>query len=158
AIVASLLTAEERPVGQAVSSDCPRGTRNGPNGCVAVQIPPNAELDVFGHDWTCKQGFKPVSRTCAAMSPEEFRESERVRAEVARRVRADLSACEIDGEPVRGERAEVVIKKSGCGDYFVADGPSGHYLLEWYGGHSPATGDVIIGQINSYGFKDVCYH
>jgi hypothetical protein len=28
----------------------------------------------------------------------------------------------------------VVAARSGCHDYFVADGPQGYYLLEWYGG------------------------
>ena len=32
-----------------------------------------------------------------------------------------------------------------------------NYLLEWYGGHVPSEGDVIIGPINTYGFADVCY-
>jgi hypothetical protein len=51
----------------------------------------------------------------------------------------------------------VVAVRSGCHDYFVADGPQGYYLLEWYGGYSPDEGDVIIGELGSYGFKDVFY-
>jgi hypothetical protein len=174
--------------GQAGRSECPRGTRQSPNGCVAVQIPENAELDVFGHDWmckrgyrntggrcvavqipenaeldvfghdwTCSRGFKAVAGKCAPMSSAEIREDERARAALAERFRLETRACSVGDEPIRGDRAEVVIQKSGCGDYFVADGPNGHYLLEWYGGHSPSEGDVIIGPINSYGFKDVCY-
>lgn len=50
----------------------------------------------------------------------------------------------------------VVYVASGC-DYFIADGPQGYYLLEWYGGHSPSKGDAIAGQIASYGFKDIYY-
>lgn len=50
----------------------------------------------------------------------------------------------------------VVLTESGC-DYFVADGPGGYYLLEWYGGHSPSKGDTIAGRISGYGFKDVFY-
>ena len=45
---------------------------------------------------------------------------------------------------------------SGC-DYFIADGPQGYYLLEWYGGHSPSRGDTIAGKLGSYGFKDIYY-
>ena len=54
------------------------------------------------------------------------------------------------------DTAVVVFYKSGC-DYFVADGPNGYYLLEWYGGYDPVEGDVIIGKLNSYGFKNVHY-
>jgi hypothetical protein len=91
------------------------------------------------------------------MSPAELREYDRAVAALAARVRAETAACSVGDRMIKGDRAEVVIQKRGCGDYFVADGPNGHYLLEWYGGHSPSEGDVIIGPINSYGFKDVCY-
>ena len=50
----------------------------------------------------------------------------------------------------------MVHKVSGC-DYFVADGPTGYYVLEWYGGHDPDEGDQIAGTISGYGFKDVFY-
>jgi hypothetical protein len=50
----------------------------------------------------------------------------------------------------------VVLAKSGC-DYFIADGPQGFYLLEWFGGHSPSEGDTMVGSLSSYGFKDVFY-
>lgn len=53
---------------------------------------------------------------------------------------------------------KVIFKRSGCGDYFLADGDSGGiYLLEWYGGHHPKLGESIIGEIRGYGFKDVFY-
>jgi len=51
----------------------------------------------------------------------------------------------------------VVAVQSGCHDYFLADGPSGYYLLEWYGGHSPSVGDIIIGDVKGYGMRDVLY-
>ncbi|WP_441258995.1 hypothetical protein AB7008_15215 [Bradyrhizobium sp. 521_C7_N1_3] len=51
----------------------------------------------------------------------------------------------------------VVAAQSGCRDYFVADGPTGFYLLEWYGGYSPSAGDIILGDMSGYGFKDVLY-
>jgi hypothetical protein len=51
----------------------------------------------------------------------------------------------------------VVNRISGC-DYFIADGPSGLYVLEWYGGYDPGEGDIIEGNINSYGFKEVIYN
>ena len=52
---------------------------------------------------------------------------------------------------------EVVKTFSGC-DYFIADGPSGYYVLEWYGGYDPYEGDTIAGEIDSYGMKDVLYN
>ena len=50
----------------------------------------------------------------------------------------------------------VVLRARSC-DYFIADGPQGYYLLEWYGGHDPDRGDGIYGQLGTYGFKDVLY-
>lgn len=54
------------------------------------------------------------------------------------------------------DKAIVVAYPGGC-DYFIADGNQGLYLLEWYGGHDPSEGDLIVGDIGSYGFKDVYY-
>jgi len=51
----------------------------------------------------------------------------------------------------------VVKTFSGC-DYFVADGPRGLYVLEWFGGYDPSEGDTITGEIGSYGMKDVTYN
>jgi hypothetical protein len=53
---------------------------------------------------------------------------------------------------------KVVFKRSGCRDYFLADGDAGGiYFLEWYGGHDPSEGESIVGEIRSYGLKDVFY-
>lgn len=57
----------------------------------------------------------------------------------------------MDDAPIR-----VVLRLSGC-DYFIADGPQGFYLLEWYGGHDPDRGDGILGEIRSYGFRNILY-
>ena len=54
------------------------------------------------------------------------------------------------------EKATVILRVSGCA-YFLADGPRGIYVLEWYGGHDPERGETIIGDVGSYGFKDVYY-
>ncbi len=54
------------------------------------------------------------------------------------------------------DKGVIVFYKSGC-DYFIADGQRGLYLLEWYGGYDPSEGDIIVGEINSYGFKDIYY-
>ena len=53
---------------------------------------------------------------------------------------------------------KVVLKPKGCRDYFLADGDNGGvYLLEWYGGFDPDVGDSIVGEIKTYGLKDVFY-
>jgi hypothetical protein len=65
----------------------------------------------------------------------------------------DSSGASASSYPVK-----VIFKRSGCRDYFLADGDSGGtYLLEWYGGHDPREGESIVGEIRSYGFKDVFY-
>jgi hypothetical protein len=46
--------------------------------------------------------------------------------------------------PALAERVEVVKRISGC-DYFIAEGRLGYDVLEWYGGHDPDVGDVLIG-------------
>ena len=50
----------------------------------------------------------------------------------------------------------VVYRRRGC-DYFIADGPQGYYVLEWYRGHDPDVGDALVGYERGYGFKDVVY-
>jgi hypothetical protein len=32
---------------------------------------------------------------------------------------------------------------------------SGYDVLEWYGGHDPDKGDVLVGRYKSYGFHDI---
>ena len=55
------------------------------------------------------------------------------------------------------DTGQVVKTFYGC-SYFVADGPGGLYVLEWYGGYDPSEGDTITGEIRSYGMKDVSYN
>lgn len=50
----------------------------------------------------------------------------------------------------------VVLRKPGC-RYFLADGPRGIFLLQWFGGYDPAEGDLFVGDVGSFGFKDVIY-
>jgi hypothetical protein len=50
----------------------------------------------------------------------------------------------------------VVLRVRGC-SHFIADGPSGLYILEWHGGYDPDRGDGIFGNISGYGFRDVLY-
>ena len=47
------------------------------------------------------------------------------------------------------DKGVVVLYESGCRSHFIVDGPRGYYLIEWYGGHDPSKGDVIVGDISS---------
>ena len=51
-------------------------------------------------------------------------------------------------------RGVVSHKISSC-DYFLVETRSGYDLLEWYGGHDPDKGAVLIGNYESDGFHDV---
>lgn len=55
---------------------------------------------------------------------------------------------------VLGAKGVVVYIKSGC-DYFIVRTASGYALLEWYEGSIPRKGDIIVGDLESYGFKDI---
>lgn len=50
----------------------------------------------------------------------------------------------------------VIHRVSGC-DYFIADGPAGFYVLEWYRGFDPRIGDKFAGYERGYGFKNIVY-
>ena len=54
------------------------------------------------------------------------------------------------------DNAEVLSYPSSC-DYFIANGNRGYYLFQWHGGYEPSEGDIILGDINSNGFKDVYF-
>lgn len=42
-----------------------------------------------------------------------------------------------------------------CGSHYVVSTTMGFAILEWYGGNEPAKGDVIVGDFESYGLKDL---
>ncbi len=48
----------------------------------------------------------------------------------------------------------VVYRKAGC-DYFIVETNMGCALLEWYGGDDPNEGDILVGDYESYGTKDI---
>ncbi len=48
----------------------------------------------------------------------------------------------------------VVYYKFGCSSYIV-ETQMGYALLEWYGGNDPSEGDVLVGDYESYGMKDI---
>lgn len=53
-----------------------------------------------------------------------------------------------------GTVSVVVYVPYGC-DYYIAYNNMGYVVLEWYGGAIPSKGDVLRGDINTYGFKDI---
>lgn len=50
----------------------------------------------------------------------------------------------------------VIYRVSGC-DYFIANGPAGLYVVEWYRGYDPSEGDKFVGYERGYGFKNIVY-
>jgi hypothetical protein len=51
-------------------------------------------------------------------------------------------------------RGTLVFRTGGC-DYFVVETSKGYDVLEWYSGHDPDKGDLIVGDFEHYGFKTV---
>jgi hypothetical protein len=49
----------------------------------------------------------------------------------------------------------IVVFDKGCGSRIIIETRLGYILAEWYGGNLPAEGDVLVGELNSYGFKDI---
>jgi hypothetical protein len=74
-----------------------------------------------------------------------------------------LSIVSLGGAGSRSSRGSssqirVILKRSGCSGYFLADGDSGGiYLLQWISGYEPNEGDIIAGELRSYGYRDVFY-
>lgn len=53
------------------------------------------------------------------------------------------------------ERGIVVVVTTGCSSRYVVSTSGGYVLLEWFGGHSPSNGDRIVGDLHSFGMKDI---
>ena len=51
-------------------------------------------------------------------------------------------------------KGAVVYNKTGC-DYYIVETISGYALLEWFGGNDPNEGDILVGDYESYGTKDI---
>ncbi len=52
------------------------------------------------------------------------------------------------------DKGVVVAYPSGC-DYYIVETNMGYALLEWFGGNDPSEGDTLVGEIDSYGMKDI---
>lgn len=46
----------------------------------------------------------------------------------------------------------IVVAK--CRSYILVQSNQGYGILEWYGGNDPDKGDVVVGDLESYGIKD----
>jgi len=51
-------------------------------------------------------------------------------------------------------RGVVTKRISGC-DYFMVNATGGYAVLEWYGGHDPDSGDVLIGKFEAYVMHEI---
>ena len=56
--------------------------------------------------------------------------------------------------PALAAKGVVVLHKSGC-DYYIVKTNNGYAILEWYGGNDPSEGDVLVGDFETYGMKDI---
>ncbi len=69
-----------------------------------------------------------------------------------------LTLCLISAicpKPTYAASRGVVAKRiSGC-DYFMVSATGGYAVLEWYGGHDPDSGDLLIGNFETYGMHDI---
>jgi len=54
----------------------------------------------------------------------------------------------------QASKGSVVLYKSGC-DYYIVETNMGYVLLEWFGGSDPSEGDILVGDYESYGMKDI---
>ncbi len=66
-----------------------------------------------------------------------------------------ISLASIVPAQASSKKAVVVYNKSGCKSRYVVETNMGYAILEWYGGNDPTEGDDIVGDIYSYGFKDL---
>jgi hypothetical protein len=66
-----------------------------------------------------------------------------------------FSIVSISSVQASAKKGVVVYNKSGCKSRYVVQTNMGYAILEWYGGNNPTAGDVIVGDIDSYGFKDL---
>lgn len=49
-------------------------------------------------------------------------------------------------------KGEIVAEK---GDHYIVDTGYGYTVMEWYGGAIPSEGDKVVGNLDTYGFKDI---
>ena len=66
-----------------------------------------------------------------------------------------VAACLLFAPVVaKAAKGIVVLYKSGC-SYYIVQTNMGYAILEWYGGNDPSEGDVLVGDFETYGMKDI---
>lgn len=96
---------------------CQKGYRKDGSGskCILIDIPENAQLDYSGHNWTCNEGFRKSSDVCVAMTVEELKKQQELKAaliaEMQRRKAAGVSGDDCETEYKTG--AEICVSVSG---------------------------------------------
>jgi hypothetical protein len=70
-----------------------------------------------------------------------------------------ISACLLAGligtsAPALAVKGVVAFIKGGC-SYYIVETQMGYALLQWYGGATPARGDTLVGDYESYGMKEI---
>jgi hypothetical protein len=53
----------------------------------------------------------------------------------------------------QGERVTVTMMRGSC-EYFIVETDRGLCIFEWYGGGVPVEGDILRGELDSYGFQN----
>ncbi len=71
-------------------------------------------------------------------------------------IQARTASKRLSGSTIKRNTLTVKQRVRGC-DYFIADGPAGLYVLEWYRGFDPSVGDKFVGYERGYGFKNITY-
>jgi hypothetical protein len=58
----------------------------------------------------------------------------------------------LNSHAVPAEQVTVTVMRESC-DYFIIKAEAGFCIFEWYGGCRPKEGDVLRGDLDSYGFQ-----
>jgi len=65
-----------------------------------------------------------------------------------------LVAAILGATPAFAAKGVVAYMKGDC-SYYIVETTMGFALLQWFGGSSPSRGDVLAGDFESYGMKEI---
>lgn len=71
-----------------------------------------------------------------------------------RRIWFTIFAISLCSASALASRGSIAYRINDC-DYFVVVTHSDYAILEWYGGHDPDKGDVLVGKLEEYGMRDI---
>ncbi len=69
------------------------------------------------------------------------------------RIIISIAVIALIAAPAYAAKGVVVYNKS-C-DYYAVETNRGYALLEWFGGNDPSEGDVMVGDYETYGMKEI---